>query len=248
MSDKDAWDKAHVIFGAIGVVLGAILLPVAIFIGSWLIAEAERDSSEEIAATEHERTVAFSKTANLTNLIQYLGSSNEQEKIIGLEVAQHLSETDQLPIEITRTIIRIAEDAKTASTAIAASSTVDAIAKNDQNLSDEIEAQLSTIPPRVYFQISDESLRGPAREISSKLEEAEIDQNLVVPGIELVDEVKFSSSLRYFDVTERAEAERILQRLNDLGVEANLIDLSERYGNSTSIRPRHYELWLSDDL
>jgi hypothetical protein len=103
--------------------------------------------------------------------------------------------------------------------------------------------------PRVYFHISDNRSRTAAREFERALEGASIDgMKVIVPGIELVKASPPRSVLRCFSNEEcRGEARRIVDLVNALLVEpqVELQDLSDRYGESTNIRPRHYELWFA---
>jgi hypothetical protein len=103
--------------------------------------------------------------------------------------------------------------------------------------------------PRVYIHILDERDRGPAEAFKRELEAASISgANIVVPGIALVKAGPPEPALRCFQREEcKVEAQRILTVANRLlRGPLELQDLSARYGTSSEIRPRHYEIWFTD--
>jgi hypothetical protein len=73
-------------------------------------------------------------------------------------------------------------------------------------------------------------------------------EKIIVPGIELVKSGPPRSALRCFQRQEcDGEAQKILAVANQLLRGAlQLQDLSKRYAGSSSIRPRHYEIWFAD--
>ena len=103
--------------------------------------------------------------------------------------------------------------------------------------------------PRVYLHIVDENARSAARDFERALEAQAIDGvNIIVPGIELVKSGPPRSALRCFQSEEcNGEARKILAVANQLlRGPLQLQDLSKRYAGSSSIRPRHYEIWFTD--
>ena len=103
--------------------------------------------------------------------------------------------------------------------------------------------------PRVYIQIADPGQRQSVRAFEARLESAGFDRGrIIVPGIELVKAPPPRSILRCFRAAECAdEAKRLMEAINRLlaAPRVELDDLSGRYGSSSSIRPRHYELWFA---
>ena len=94
--------------------------------------------------------------------------------------------------------------------------------------------------PRVYFHIDSEPQRcaaGKLRDALAGFEKAS------VPGIQLVETNLGNNELRYFKISEKAQAEKIAEKITALGlaVDAKYIRGHE---TSTKIRPRHYELWI----
>lgn len=105
---------------------------------------------------------------------------------------------------------------------------------------------------RVYLHITDESVRGRAQAFRAALEREGVGgMPIVVPGIDLVGSAPSVSVLRCFQATEcTKEAAAILDTANRLlGTPTlQLQDLSAQYGDSKSIRPRHYEIWFTGDV
>ena len=103
--------------------------------------------------------------------------------------------------------------------------------------------------PRVYIHIVDENARSAAQDFERALEAQAIDgANIIVPGIELVKGGPKQSELRCFQREEcDGEARKIRAVANQLlRGPLQLQDLSKRYADSSSIRPRHYEIWFTD--
>ncbi|EJM69328.1 hypothetical protein PMI29_01951 [Pseudomonas sp. GM49] len=107
----------------------------------------------------------------------------------------------------------------------------------------------SKIPnPRVYIQISSEQQRSDAQELRQDISSLQINNlEVMVPGIELVTVALRRNELRCFKTADCEAGELLRKKINDLLVEPSvqLVDLSERYGGSESIRDSHYELWFA---
>jgi hypothetical protein len=103
--------------------------------------------------------------------------------------------------------------------------------------------------PRIYFQIADPNQHETARALELRLEARRVgDAAVVVPGIEVVKVAPPRSVLRCFKPEEcRGEGEALVKTINALlrTPRVALEDVSVRYGGSSSIRPRHYELWFA---
>ena len=106
-----------------------------------------------------------------------------------------------------------------------------------------------TTAPRIYIQIAEPAQRAAASSLREKIAGIKVGGVApVVPGIELVKSPVSRSVLRCFDSDEcRTEGTELTGALNALLARPNLVleDLSERYGQSKSIRARHYEIWFA---
>lgn len=115
------------------------------------------------------------------------------------------------------------------------------IAELERALSPSSSAAQIAITPRVYFQIREEEQRPAAKAVAEVLSENAI----IVPGIQRLSSGPSGTELRYFRAKEKDEAEAIGSLLRDLDVEV-VVRYVPGYELSTAIRPRHYELWFSD--
>lgn len=109
---KDNWDKFSI--------LTAALIPLVLGVfGYYFTAKQESINSDNILAqnkrneerinAENFRDQENRKVDLLTSLISHLGSENEGERIIGIRVANHLDQNNQLPPAIGSTVIALAK-------------------------------------------------------------------------------------------------------------------------------------------
>lgn len=111
----------------------------------------------------------------------------------------------------------------------------------------------ANLPPRVYFHIADDRQREAARKLELLLEAYPAkpgdNSGIVVPGIQRVSGFKVNV-LRCFKAADCRDADRIKTMINDLltAPVVKIADLSERFEANTAIRPRHYELWLANEI
>jgi hypothetical protein len=107
------------------------------------------------------------------------------------------------------------------------------------------------LSPRIYMHIQDESQRLAAEDLKAWLEGQRYARlKTIVPGVENVGPRNLrESQLRYFhdNVDELNLAWGIVNSLQSLCVKVVPPQLIKGYENSTSIRARHYELWLTPD-
>ncbi len=103
---------------------------------------------------------------------------------------------------------------------------------------------------RIYLHISDEAQRVTAARFGvSIISEDDDALRLVVPGVQLIKQGG-DNSLRCFSVADCATAQNgLLSFLNGklASPKVHLADFSKRYGNSSLIRPGHYEIWFGAD-
>lgn len=111
----------------------------------------------------------------------------------------------------------------------------------------DLERQLSprpilvdTVPARLYIHIGSDTQRAGAESTAQVLRADAV----VVPGIELRSNVPKGSELRYFRATERSEAEGIAATVRKVWPDVNARYVPG-FEQSSGIRSRHYELWLS---
>lgn len=226
---KDVWDRMNIIAG----IIGAILIPTALFFASHSISESEKQN-----------TVLQARATNMMGLIQHLSSSNEKERIIASEVALSMSKNNQLPSELIPTIARLATEDKSSEVAQVSTQTIISAAKQSSPLKEIAQDAFKGIKPRVYFHIPNDTLKETAVDISKRLQKTSSDQDLeiLVPSID-VRKGPRANEIRFFKGNEKDEAIKIQNKLKSLGVNAKLVDLSSTYENTNGIRPLHFELW-----
>jgi hypothetical protein len=113
-------------------------------------------------------------------------------------------------------------------------------------------AQAVPLPPRVYIHVAEASQRRVAARLEGWLEQVSLGPEpgdaVLVPGIELVRTPPKATELRCFRKEDCAkEGPRLVAQLNDMLEVPDVVlsDQSARYGRTTGIRRRHYELWLA---
>ena len=119
--------------------------------------------------------------------------------------------------------------------------TIQKEAKNiDQlNEQDKINDRRATLFPRVYIHIFNVAQRKVAQKYSRILE----NENLLGPRIQKVYTGPQTVELRYFHEMEATEARRIVDLLQENGLE-----VIEKYiGGYDNIQARHFELWFSNN-
>jgi len=102
---------------------------------------------------------------------------------------------------------------------------------------------------RIYIHITEGSQQTAARELQQSLRKITLASGrVVVPGIVVVTNGPSRNVLRCFKVAECENPGRqLLTVLNERVVSAKfeIQDLSDRYGDSTKIRPLHFEIWFA---
>jgi hypothetical protein len=121
--------------------------------------------------------------------------------------------------------------------------------KVDDSASPSVAPLPVGLAPRVYIHIAEWAQLACARYFKLKLEAVKLNgMAVIVPSIDLVKASPPRSVLRCFRSQEcRPEGAELVRTLNDLPISPKIVleDLSERYGDSGDIGPRHYELWLA---
>jgi len=156
-----------------------------------------------------------------------VASQDQQERILALRLLDALEPA-------------LAE--KLASAVVAAEPQESEVRKVADEVAQEANAKARFLP-RVYIHIRSDEDREWARAVAERLKA----MGYVVPGIErLVDTGPRMSQLRYFRNTEKEEAVKIIDVLDQIGVRLNL-EYIRGYEESDKIRPGHFEIWFAAD-
>jgi cbb3-type cytochrome oxidase subunit 3 len=110
------------------------------------------------------------------------------------------------------------------------------------SLNKSLTSNKSSLKPRVYFHIKEESQRAKAEQLAK---DVAMLANIVVPGVQHVNYPASTNQLRYFRAIEEQEVRHISEVLASLGFKSEVTYISG-FESSTKIRPKHYELWISE--
>ncbi|HEX8164146.1 MAG TPA: hypothetical protein VF538_19910 [Pyrinomonadaceae bacterium] len=241
---RDRWSKAEIIVGAVS----GILLPIVVAVVGGIYTYNQDKNHEANANQEHQNEEVRRRADRATTLLKHFASDSKRERLLAIKVAEQLAKEKQLPDELVPAMIEIAKNDPSAEVSGAATEATNKVtevttinqAGNLETVQSTASQTLAKLPPRVYMHIRNESQRGKAEQIAAKLQE----RGFIVPGIERLDAGPANAELRYFNGSEPVDTQALVNALNELGLKVNPVDLSNRYKNSTSIRPRHYELWV----
>lgn len=155
------------------------------------------------------------------------------------QLGEYEKQVQTLQAQLARAIAETPQDSALRTQLTRAQQTVDQQAR--------IVSGGTRLAPRIYVQISDQSQRAAARELVTRISAFKVgDDPLFVPGVELKSTDR--NVFRCFRASEcKTEATPLLDRINDQLKSPQLVleDLSKQYGDSNSVRRRHYEIWFA---
>lgn len=182
-------------------------------------------------------------------------------------------ESEKLQSDVKRQKALQDQTEKSASTLKSAAAALTKVVENDPELARRLQSVTAVltnqaesltnaaVPPppppppptmttlRVYIQIANEGQRAAALGFEKRLESGgEEPSKVIVPGIELVKAPASRNVLRCFRSEDcRSDGPALVARMNALLTAPQIVleDQSARYGKSSSIRPRQFELWLA---
>lgn len=117
---------------------------------------------------------------------------------------------------------------------------LDNVEKIKIELSPKKTASTTENPARVYFYFRNKAQSAKANNIANTLRES----NYIVPEVSLTSANIEFTQLRYFNVTDKDEAESLTSFLKNKGIKVVSKYLK---GYETTTRPRLYELWFSQN-
>jgi hypothetical protein len=187
-------------------------------------------------------------------LLPYLASDDEKQWRPTIEVIKYLKENGELPGELESALMGIiqvpadsmkispGEQAKINAAATVIDIPTDTVQNNNRNIK-----MISSLPARVYIQISDEHQNQLAKSLQTDLRK----QNFLAPGIENVGKkpnihIPNKTEVRYYRDEEKTEALRLISILKGLRFDLQLNEVPQKIpGTGRGTRPRHYEIWFS---
>ncbi|AUX78340.1 hypothetical protein [Sinorhizobium fredii] len=167
----------------------------------------------------------------------------------GVVLAGKYAEQERIPAELYASIVASANSSGNAALRETANNSADAVAQTNEVVAQQVTQALEALPVRVYFHISREVDRAKAGEIEDLLQEqgrSFSSQSVIVPGIQFINQPKSQTEVRCFKKEECAAlGGKLVEFLDGVGMQAKLVDLSDRYGTSKNIRPNHFEIWFA---
>lgn len=200
--------------------------------------EAEKDKFEaddSLKIAQNEGSEIIKNAENLSKILIDLADPSK-EKDASIKKLNELIENDKLPEGYEKSVI-------------------DLVAKIDKQKAEDLKAvnqaklqRLKTgkdLLPRVYFHISDDSQRDYVKSYQAVLTTS---NKYTVPGIETVPNLKLKNTqLRYFYKDDAGVAEEAAVLLAAQGLKGLRIVYVSGYEDSQTMRPKHLELWFSNN-
>lgn len=222
---------------------------------------------QQLAVAEERARQAEEQANTILNALNLANNPNEDEALKGVQQVAELIKQEKIPSDLKLALLGPAQSNPNSKVREAALKVLVEASKSDksvaqsvvaatelskastQNLSDGERYQLqqlrvSTLPPRFYIHIGDDSQRAQAQELAALLKR----QGFAAPGIEKVGDkgLKFNQ-LRYFLDPEPGTPtpQQLVDILNTYKFGPWKAIHIPGYENSPKIRPNHYELWFA---
>jgi len=205
--------------------------------------EIEQAKAEEQQAEIED---ARNNATLVTVLLPYMASPEEKQWRLAIEITKYLKLKGKLPGELESALIGIVQTSDSLKSDNQQGKISAAAAIIDINTNTELAAPLqsTSLPPRVYIQIPNESRRELAKSIQRKLKQ----ESFIVPGIENVSGKAGSpnqTQVRYYRDEERDEALKLINIIKTLDPNLKVSPTPQKIaGHERTTRARHYELWI----
>jgi len=209
------------------IIISIVIAAVGWWINSQQSKQTDRILKQQIITEQDQRNAD-----RVAMLLPSLASENKIERRMGFALVEHFQQMKQLPEEVLPLLKQY--------WTIEGITTIQKEAQNNDQLNeqDKINGGIAALFPRIYIHIFNVAQRKVAQKYSRILENA----NFFVPRIQKVSTGPQTIELRYFHETEANEAKRIVDLLQDNGLE-----VIEKYiSGYENIQARHFELWFSD--
>ena len=187
-------------------------------------------------------------------LLPYLASDDEKQWRPTIEVIKYLKLNGELPGELESALMGIIQTPDSANASPgeqakvnAAAAVIDIPTDTVQNNNNNKIKLISSLPARVYIQISAEHQNHLAKSLQTELRK----QNFLAPGIENIGKkpnihIPNKTEVRYYRDEEKDEAMKIISILKGLNLGLHINEDPQRIpGTGRGTRPRHYEIWFS---
>jgi hypothetical protein len=223
---RDFWGKVQILTGIVAAV-GSLAIPVALFTVGNRISERQRSAAEkQLQADRVERMLA------------HLASEKPDEKKLAVRILEFFVAEQQFPGELLPAVMEIASSDAKEDVAASASRVLQKVAQGQQTqMAREAQRGLAAIPPRINVH---PTAAWDERKSQGALFDLSHGEVVVAPQAPAPDPPK-QTQLRYYRKEDAAQAEEMVKRLAEKGIQAVVTDLSHSVGQE-SVRPRSYDL------
>jgi hypothetical protein len=223
---RDFWSKVQVLTSLIAA-LGGVAIPVTLFLVGNRFSERQRSAAEkQLQADRVERMLA------------HLASEKSDEKKLAVRILEFFVSEQQFPGELLPAVMEIASsDAKEDVAASATRVLQKAAQSREPQIAKEAQRGLSALPPRINVHPT------PAwdeRKTKGALFDLSHGDVVVAPQAPVHDPPK-ETQLRYYRQEDAAQAQEMVTRLSERGIQAVATDLSHSSAQE-AVRPRSFDL------
>lgn len=192
-------------------------------------------------------------------IVDLMYSDNELKSMTGVQMLDAYQREGRIPARLYGVFVTTA-GATSKSDAIrqAAQTSAAAAVQTDTAVAAQVQRTVNNLPARIYVHISHQEDRDRAQAVANELQnevlnpskgsesDATAPLKINVPGIEFIDTQIAQTQVRCFRIVEcQSFGPPLVEMLSKLGVRAELVDLSDTYENSRTIRQNHFEIWFS---
>lgn len=193
-----------------------------------------------ISLQKYKSDLANQQFERESGMLKLAASASQSERDLGLKMIRIQVDAGKWSKEMLPVVQAISEGKPSDSSTQAAQTILASAAKQDKELSKQIQPVSATQTATVYLQIS----RGDQRAQAESLREKLVESGRRVPGIELVTVGTSNNYVRYFSGTDVELANQILALMTDMGYTVKTQDFSAI--NQGKIPAGQIEVWIGE--
>lgn len=196
---------------------------------------------------------SFQKQQNddIKLIVELATAEDGAKRIMGASIAQSYFQQNRIPEALYLAVYKYANNTHDQQLRAVVNAGAAAASKGQPNLRQALDRAADALPVRIYFHIRKGIDRDAAETLKKTIESSVTPGGgqIIVPGIQLVAGNQTKSLLKCFRKTEcDALGKPLVDLFKDNGIPVELSDQSTIYGQSTSIRPNHFEAWFAPGL
>lgn len=196
---------------------------------------------------------SFQKQQNddIKLIVDLATAAESPKRLMGATIAQAYLQQKRIPQALYVAVFNYANNIGDQQLQAVVNTGAAAASREQGNLREALTKASDALPVRIYFHIRQAGDRDGAEAVERVIESSVTPggSSIVVPGIELVTGAQTKSLLKCFRKTDCETLGKPLVALfTENGIPIELSDQSAVYGQSTSIRPNHFEAWFAPGL